>query len=95
MMAQLRETLNKGKIKLHLHLISDSTGELVELVHALHEAHRVIVGEREHAEAEVAVLWNLRRDVGGELDRVAVPGAAEVMLREPGIVAELGGEQGL
>ena len=55
----------------------------------------MVIRRREDAEAEVAVLRDLRRDVGRELHRIAMPGAAEMVLRVPWVVAQLGGDQGL
>ena len=63
---------------------------LVEKVHALDEAQRVIERHRQHAEAHVAVARDQRRDVGRELHRVGVPRSAEVVIGEPHVVAELG-----
>ena len=46
---------------------------------------------QEHAEPEVPLGGDLRRDVGGELHRSGVPRTAEVVFGKPRIEAEPGG----
>ena len=65
-------------------------GHLIEKVHALDQPHRVIERDGEHAEADVAVARDQRRNIGRELHRVAVPRASEVVIREPHMVTQLG-----
>ena len=45
-------------------------GQMIEQVHALDQPHRMIERDGEHAEADIAVARNQRRDVGRELHRI-------------------------
>jgi hypothetical protein len=65
-------------------------GQLIEKVHALDQPHRMIERDGEHAEADIAVARNERRNIGCELHRIAVPRPPEVVIREPDMVPQLG-----
>src|SRR6185437_8731456 len=57
--------------------------QLVEQVHLLDQADRVVKGQQQHPEAEIPLRRDLRSDVGGKLHRRRVPRAPKVMLGKP------------